>query len=102
MMNLARPKVLGAASKHSAAEERQRAIGAQLRQMYDDVLREPVPEEFLRLLEEAERAERAAAESDLSRNAPESEPALAGENDPTRDPSLRESPEESSEGRDVG
>ncbi len=59
MMDTARSKGQGAASRASAAEERQRAIGAQLRQMYDEVVREPVPEEFLRLLEEAERAEKA-------------------------------------------
>jgi hypothetical protein len=59
MTNTARSKGLSAASRFSAAEERQRAIGAQLRQLYDDVVREPVPEEFLRLLEEAEMLEEA-------------------------------------------
>jgi hypothetical protein len=35
--------------------------------MYDDVVREPVPEEFLRLLEEAEKAEEAAETDDGAR-----------------------------------
>lgn len=33
---------------------RQQALGARLRQMFDDVMREPVPEEFLSILRSAE------------------------------------------------
>jgi hypothetical protein len=37
-----------------------RAIGDQLRQMYEGVVDESVPDEFLQLLEEAEAKERAS------------------------------------------
>jgi hypothetical protein len=33
---------------------RQQAIGAQLRQMFDDIVNEPVPTEFLDLLKQAD------------------------------------------------
>ena len=36
--------------KAVAARARQRAIGRELRRMYDDVVQEPVPEDFLELL----------------------------------------------------
>jgi len=36
--------------KTVAARARQRAIGRELRRMYDDVVQEPVPEDFLELL----------------------------------------------------
>jgi hypothetical protein len=36
--------------KAIAARARQRAIGRELRRMYDDVVQEPVPEDFLELL----------------------------------------------------
>lgn len=36
------------------AEQRQKRIGDQLRKLYDDVANEPVPDDFLRLLEEAD------------------------------------------------
>jgi hypothetical protein len=35
---------------------RQRRIGDQLRRLYDDVTTEPVPDEFLNLLEQADRS----------------------------------------------
>ncbi|MEM6898193.1 MAG: NepR family anti-sigma factor [Pseudomonadota bacterium] len=38
----------------SDRHHRRRRIGQRLRQMYDDVANEPVPDEFLRLLEEAD------------------------------------------------
>lgn len=38
-----------------------RAIGERLRKMYEGVVEEPVPDEFLRLLEEAAAAERGVA-----------------------------------------
>ena len=44
------------------ARRRQDAIGRRLRQMYDDVVSEEVPEDFLSFLEEADGR---AAESDL-------------------------------------
>jgi len=37
------------------ARLRQQAIGAKLRQMFDDVVNEPVPDEFLDILRRAER-----------------------------------------------
>jgi hypothetical protein len=40
----------------SEIEDRQKVIGAQLRSMFDVVVNEPVPDEFLRLLEQAEKA----------------------------------------------
>lgn len=36
-------------------QQRQRAIGAELRKMFDEVTREPVPQEFLDLLEQIDR-----------------------------------------------
>jgi len=36
--------------KHKILRARQRALGRELRRMYDDVAKEPVPEEFLELL----------------------------------------------------
>ncbi len=36
--------------KNRAIRARQRAIGRELRRMYDEVTREPVPDEFLDLL----------------------------------------------------
>jgi hypothetical protein len=36
--------------KTIAARARQRAIGRELRRMYDEVVQEPVPEDFLELL----------------------------------------------------
>lgn len=38
----------------------QRTIGTQLRAMYDDILYQPVPDQFLTLLQELERSEAAA------------------------------------------
>jgi hypothetical protein len=37
---------------------RQRAIGRELRRMYDDVAREPVPDEFLDLLKKIDEADK--------------------------------------------
>ncbi|MEO8811858.1 MAG: NepR family anti-sigma factor [Caulobacteraceae bacterium] len=53
-------------SYHSAALDearlRQQAIGAKLRQMFDEVVGEPVPDEFLEILRKAdERAEEPSA-----------------------------------------
>ncbi len=39
----------------STARRRQDALGRRLRQMYDDVTREPVPDEFLDFLKEADK-----------------------------------------------
>ncbi len=36
------------------ARLRQRAIGVKLRQMFDDVVNEPVPDEFLEILRKAD------------------------------------------------
>ena len=35
----------------------QHAIGARLRQMFDEVVRDPVPDEFLEILRQADRRE---------------------------------------------
>jgi hypothetical protein len=50
--------------KARAIRARQRAIGRELRRMYDDVAQEPVPEDFLDLLRQLdEAAERGAVEA---------------------------------------
>lgn len=41
-----------------AARARQRAIGRELRRMYDDVVQEPVPDDFLDLLKKIDDADR--------------------------------------------
>lgn len=43
--------------KARAIRARQRAIGRELRRMYDDVAQEPVPDEFLELLKRIDEAE---------------------------------------------
>ena len=40
------------------SESAQRLIGVQLRKLYRNIIDEPVPQEFLRLLDELERRER--------------------------------------------
>jgi hypothetical protein len=45
-----RDKIIG-------ARARQRAIGRELRRMYDDVVQEPIPEDFLELLKKIDEAE---------------------------------------------
>jgi hypothetical protein len=40
------------------ARLRQRAIGARLRQMFDEVVNEPVPDEFLEILRRADTTPR--------------------------------------------
>lgn len=42
--------------KTVAARGRQRAIGRELRRMYDTVVQEPVPDEFMSLLKEIDAA----------------------------------------------
>jgi hypothetical protein len=42
------------AASSEEAEERQRVIGERLRAMFDGVVNEPVPKDFLELLEQAE------------------------------------------------
>lgn len=36
--------------KHKILRARQRALGRELRRMYDDIAKEPVPEDFVELL----------------------------------------------------
>ena len=43
--------------KARAVRARQRAIGRELRRMYDDVAQEPVPEDFMDLLRKIDEAE---------------------------------------------
>ncbi len=40
----------------SSAKRRQSGIGDKLRQIYDDVVNEPVPDDFLNLLKDADEA----------------------------------------------
>jgi len=42
--------------KARAIRARQRAIGRELRRMYDDVAQEPVPDEFMDLLRQIDQA----------------------------------------------
>ena len=44
--------------KARAIRARQRAIGRELRRMYDDVAQEPVPDDFMDLLRQIDEAER--------------------------------------------
>ena len=46
-----------------AARARQRAIGRELRRMYDEVTQEPVPKEFLELLRTIDAKEKDAKEA---------------------------------------
>ncbi|HXJ03199.1 MAG TPA: NepR family anti-sigma factor [Micropepsaceae bacterium] len=39
-----------------AARARQRAIGRELRRMYDDVVQEPIPEDFIDLLKKIDES----------------------------------------------
>ena len=49
--------------KARAIRARQRAIGRELRRMYDDVAQEPVPDDFLDLLRQSDESdERGSAE----------------------------------------
>ncbi|MBB36237.1 MAG: hypothetical protein CME88_16300 [Hirschia sp.] len=43
---------------------RQRRIGDQLRRMYDEVVMEPVPDEFLKLLDDADIAAESSSRKD--------------------------------------
>jgi hypothetical protein len=44
--------------KTVAARSRQRAIGRELRRIYDNVVQEPVPDEFMLLLKEIDAAKK--------------------------------------------
>jgi hypothetical protein len=50
-------KPLKSSSVLDEARLRQQAIGAKLRQMFDDVVNEPVPDEFLEILRRADGAD---------------------------------------------
>ncbi len=47
----------GTGGKSRAVRARQRAIGRELRRMYDGVVNEPVPDEFLDLLRRIDEAD---------------------------------------------
>ena len=54
-----RPRPDAPASKDQGLEEvrlRQQAIGVKLRHMFDEVVNEPVPDEFLEILRRADQA----------------------------------------------
>jgi hypothetical protein len=42
--------------KNNSVRSRQRAIGRELRRMYDDIAKEPVPDDFLDLLRKIDNA----------------------------------------------
>ncbi len=46
------------------AKQRQRVLGERLREMFEDVVNEPIPDDFLKLLEQAD--EKAANTDDKS------------------------------------
>jgi Anti-sigma factor NepR len=50
------PKSPASPALETEARRRSERIGMQLRQLYDGVLNEGVPDEFLRLLDEADKA----------------------------------------------
>ena len=50
--------------KTVAARARQRAIGRELRRIYDEIVQEPVPDDFLELLKKIDAA--AAAKKDVA------------------------------------
>ena len=50
--------------KARAIRARQRAIGRELRRMYDDVAQEPVPEDFLDLLRQIDESDERGAMED--------------------------------------
>jgi hypothetical protein len=56
MNDPARPEPFGAESEPSIDEARlrQQAIGVKLRQMFDQIVNEPVPEDFLDILRRAD------------------------------------------------
>jgi len=49
--------------KPRAIRARQRAIGRELRRMYDDVAQEPVPDDFMDLLRQIDQANAAGKKS---------------------------------------
>jgi hypothetical protein len=49
--------------KARAIRARQRAIGRELRRMYDDVAQEPVPDDFMDLLRQIDQANAAGKKS---------------------------------------
>ena len=49
--------------KARAISARQRAIGRELRRMYDDVAQEPVPDDFMDLLRQIDQANAAGKKS---------------------------------------
>jgi len=52
--------------KARAIRARQRAIGRELRRMYDDVAQEPVPDDFLDLLRRIDEADEAKSGKKVS------------------------------------
>jgi hypothetical protein len=49
------PKSRGASPSLDEARLRQQAIGVKLRQMFDEVVNEPIPDEFLDILRRADK-----------------------------------------------
>lgn len=52
--------------KVRSARARQQAIGHELRRLFDSVVREPVPNEFLELLKRIDASEKGSPEEDSS------------------------------------
>ena len=59
------------------ARRRQDAIGRRLRQMYDDVLNEKVPQDFLIFLEEADDRAADSADAERQKKSPDGTEAIA-------------------------
>ena len=53
-----RPPARSASAQADEARLRQQAIGARLRHMFEEVVNEPVPDEFLEILRRGDRAGR--------------------------------------------
>ena len=57
-----------------AQRARQRRLGLQLRQLYDEVISEEIPDDFLKLLEEADKSSDARSASADGSDAAQSQP----------------------------
>ena len=74
--------------KARAIRARQRAIGRELRRMYDDVAQEPVPDDFMDLLRQIDEAERQGREEGvvMPTSAPSAHAPRTPENARLQDP----------------
>ncbi|MAI88979.1 NepR family anti-sigma factor [Ponticaulis sp.] len=56
-----------------AQRSRQRRLGQHLRQLYDEVVSEEIPDDFLKLLEEADQKAKKSTQSDSDASSGDSE-----------------------------